>query len=122
MNETAVKLMMWGSINSDMFQAYAHLTGSDVDKAVLELHGIMQKKTKERDHSLDARECPHCHAIAGPTQKFCGLCATPLTDEAAKGVALEKMAIKAAGTEYVRIDDVAAIVKREVEAALNGKR
>jgi hypothetical protein len=82
MNESAVKMMMWGSINSDMFQAYAHLTGSDVDKAVLELHGIMQKKTKEKDHSLEARECPRCHAIAGPTQRFCGVCAAPLTDEA----------------------------------------
>jgi hypothetical protein len=82
MNETAVKMMMWGSVNSDMFQAYAHLTGADVDKAVLELHGIMQKKTKEKDHSLDARECPRCHAIAGPTQKFCGVCAQPLTEEA----------------------------------------
>lgn len=81
MNETAVKMMMWGSVNSDMFASYAHLTGADVDKAVLELHGIMQKKTKDKDHSLDARECPTCHAIAGPTQKFCGICATPLTEE-----------------------------------------
>jgi site-specific recombinase XerD len=82
MNESAVKMMMWGSINSDMFQSYAHLTGADVDKAVLELHGIMQKKPKEKDHSLEARECPRCHAIAGPTQKFCGNCAEPLTEAA----------------------------------------
>jgi len=84
MNESAVKMMMWGSINSDMFQSYAHLAGADVDKAVLELHGIMQKKTKEKDHSLEARECPRCHAIAGPTQRFCGICAEPLDEEAQK--------------------------------------
>lgn len=122
MNETAVKMMMWGSVNSDMFQAYAHLTGADVDKAVLELHGIMQKKTKEKDHSLDARECPQCHAIAGPTQKFCGVCAQPLTEEAAGQVQQERGAIRAAGAEFVRADDVQKIVEQAVKAALAGKK
>ena len=110
MNETAVKMMMWGSVNSDMFQAYAHLTGTDVDKAVLELHGIMQKKTKKKDQSLEARECPHCHAIAGPTQKFCGLCATPLTEDAVIEVTEEKASIRAAGAEYVKVDDVQKMI------------
>jgi site-specific recombinase XerD len=117
MNETAVKMMMWGSVNSDMFQAYAHLTGADVDKAVLEIHGIMQKKTKEKDHSLEARECPHCHAIAGPTQKFCGLCASPLTEEAVIQVAQEKGAIRSAGGEYVRVDDVQKMINDALQAA-----
>jgi site-specific recombinase XerD len=96
MNESAVKMMMWGSINSDMFQSYAHLTGADVDKAVLELHGIMQKKTKDRDHSLDARECPRCRAIAAPTQKFCGICAEPLTEDARTTIQSKSMEITAA--------------------------
>ena len=122
MNETAVKMMMWGSVNSDMFQAYAHLTGADVDKAVLELHGIMQKKTKEKDHSLEARECPRCHAIAGPTQKFCGLCAAPLTEEAITQVEQERGAIRTASTEFVRADDVERMVKDAVMAALAGKK
>jgi integrase/recombinase XerD len=95
MNESAVKMMMWGSINSDMFQSYAHLTGADVDKAVLELHGIMQKKIKDKDHSLDARECPRCHAIAAPTQNFCGLCATPLTEKAAATIEATKARVHA---------------------------
>jgi integrase len=122
MGETAVKLMMWGSVESDMFKAYAHLTGADVNKAVLELHGIMQKKTKEKDHSLEARECPRCHAIAAPTQKFCGVCAESLTEEARSQVQQERGDIRAAGTEFVRADDVERIVKEAVKAALAGKQ
>ena len=121
MNESAVKMMMWGSINTDMFQAYAHLTGADVDKAVLELHGITQKKVKDRDHSLDARECPRCHAIAAPTQKFCGVCAAPLTDEASTQVEHERIGIYAAGAEYVRVEDVQQMINAAITVALQSR-
>jgi len=81
LSESVVKMMMWGSLTTDMFQSYAHLTGGDVDNAVLELHGIKQKTAEERERVLAARECPRCGLIVSPTDKFCKNCAQPIAED-----------------------------------------
>jgi integrase/recombinase XerD len=82
MSESAIKLMMWGTLDTDMFSRYAHLTGQDVDDAVLELYNIKKKKNSEKEKVLEARVCPRCQTINGPTQRFCGYCAESLTQDA----------------------------------------
>jgi len=91
-NESVIKLMMWGNINTDMFQTYAHLTGVDIDAEMLRTYGLSPEP--ERQHrKLVPIQCQNCHAINPPGKIFCGDCGTPLTKEAAESREFKKHAI-----------------------------
>jgi len=82
--ESVIKSMMWGSLTTDMFACYAHLSNRSTDDALLEQAGI---KRPEKDAAADVlapRQCPGCHLINGPTTRFCGQCGMSLTEEAEK--------------------------------------
>lgn len=114
LSESVVKMMMWGSLNTDMFQSYAHLTGADVDNAVLQLHGIKPKTPEERAQILAARECPQCHAIVSPTDKFCNNCAYPLSEEFKQSIEAKTKAIENSPRHVSDIDQIMARM-RELE-------
>ena len=81
--ESVIKKMMWGSLSSEMLATYLHMTGEDIDRAILEANGLAPK-VKKRTPTLEPKECPRCHAINGPTMNYCGTCGQPLTMEAAR--------------------------------------
>ena len=80
--ESMIKLMMWGSVDSEMFKAYAHLTASDIDKEVALQAGITLPEQQKESACLEPRQCPCCHTINAPTQNFCGNCGAELTEMA----------------------------------------
>ncbi len=82
MNESTVKLMMWGDVTTDMLKVYQHLTNRDIDNEVAKLNGFTIEgedggKTKRR--AMKPVQCPRCAKINHPTMKYCGNCGTPLT-------------------------------------------
>ncbi|WOF16788.1 tyrosine-type recombinase/integrase [Methanoplanus sp. FWC-SCC4] len=81
MNESVIKLMMWGNINTPMFQTYAHLTGGDIDREVLGSYGIVPKDEKET-HALEPLMCPKCMTINPPKAEFCNHCGVSFTEDA----------------------------------------
>ena len=81
--ESVIKSMMWGSLTTDMFGCYAHLSNQSIDNALLEQAGIKRADQKEKDDALAPKQCLRCFTICGPTQQFCGACGMPLTDTAA---------------------------------------
>lgn len=80
--ESKIKLMMWGTIDSDMFKAYAHLTNADIDAEVAWQAGIIIPEQQQKSESLSPRQCFRCYTINSPTQRFCGECGFELTAEA----------------------------------------
>ena len=80
--ESVIKSMMWGSLTTDMFACYAHLSNHSIDNALLEQAGIKRAEPTEKTDVLAPRQCPKCYIINGPTQNFCGSCGMPLTDTA----------------------------------------
>ena len=80
--ESIIKQMMWGSLTTDMFACYAHLSNKSTDDALLEQAGIKRAKEDERNEVLAPRQCPTCSLINGPTARFCNQCGTSLTEEA----------------------------------------
>ncbi|MDD1663972.1 MAG: site-specific integrase, partial [Methanomicrobiales archaeon] len=44
--ESVIKKMMWGSLSSEMLATYLHMTGEDIDQAILEAHGLAPKAKK----------------------------------------------------------------------------
>lgn len=87
-SESVIKLMMWGSINTAMFQTYAHLTGQDIDSEILRSYGIASTKKKE-ELRLEPRQCQHCQTINSPTSRYCATCGQSLSEEA--GASVEKV-------------------------------
>ena len=63
---------------------YVHLSGRDVDRAILEHHGIKPEERSAKDEALKPIECPRCHTKNPPGAKFCMSDGMPLEDRAAQ--------------------------------------
>lgn len=83
-SESVIKLMMWGNLTTNMFQTYAHLTGSDIDREILSTYGISAEKQAEAKTRLEPRQCGQCKTINSPISNYCSLCGRPLDDKAAE--------------------------------------
>ncbi len=67
---------------SDMASVYVHLSGRDVDRAILKLHGIEQEHRSGKN-ILKPRECLRCGELNPSENTVCRRCFFPL-DERAK--------------------------------------
>ena len=65
---------------SDMAAVYVHLSGRDVDNAILKVHGITNNNDKE-ESKLKPKNCPRCEKVNQATNKFCSLCGMLLDRE-----------------------------------------
>jgi len=68
--------------NSDMVSVYVHLSGRDIDDAILELHGL-KKKTQEDKSKMLPKKCEQCKTINDSVNAYCEKCGAPLTLSAA---------------------------------------
>lgn len=78
-NESVIKLMMWGTIDSKMFVNYAHLTGMDIDREICKLYGIEPAAAQTKNEGLEPRICPHCREVNSPISNHCHLCGNALS-------------------------------------------
>ncbi|WP_321417294.1 hypothetical protein [uncultured Methanomethylovorans sp.] len=69
---------------SDMPGVYIHLSGQQVDDAILGMYGI--NKEEERNPLLTPIKCVRCNHVNSPTSDFCSLCGMALNTEAATNV------------------------------------
>ena len=67
---------------SDMASVYVHLSGRDVDDALLALQGLKKPDTKTEE-LMKLRNCPRCQEKNSPIAKFCLRCGTPMEIQAA---------------------------------------
>lgn len=86
-NESVIKLMMWGNINTQMFDTYAHLTGVDIDAEMLRTYGLAPGP-ETQSKKLAPIQCPECKQIwpAGWRVCECG----EILDKDLKQAALDK--------------------------------
>jgi site-specific recombinase XerD len=110
--ESAIKQMMWGSLTTDMFACYAHLTNENIDDAILEQAGVKRPDSGKVPKVLNPRQCPACYTINGPTHNFCGKCGAGLTEEARKILDVKTQAIE----HNTRFEpDIEKLIARVVE-------
>jgi len=57
---------------SSMAATYVHLSGRDIDKAILKLHGLDTEEKKEEEFKLI--KCPRCNQSNSPGTKSCNYC------------------------------------------------
>lgn len=74
LTEAQMKQYLGWVQGSDMAAIYVHLSGRDVDNALLRMQGIISEKTK--DVQMSPKHCALCDTMNAPTTKFstkCGL-------------------------------------------------
>ena len=67
--------------SSKMASIYVHLSGRDVDKAILGIYGIKPRESVKEE--LHPKRCLKCGSINPPTNKFCSKCGMVLDEETA---------------------------------------
>ena len=78
MQESAIKMMMWGQPDTSMWRTYVHMTGQDIDTEIARVYGIVDKKENDKEDSIRPRQCLHCSAINPPFAPTCYTCGEPL--------------------------------------------
>ncbi len=69
--------------SSDMASVYVHLSGRDVDEALLKTYGIKVGDEKKREETLRPKNCPRCKVTNSPISKYCNKCGAVLDVESA---------------------------------------
>jgi len=109
LTEAQLKEMFGWVQSSDMASTYVHLSGRDVDNALLRLQGIVQEDEEKREQVLKVRGCQRCQESNDPVSKFCRRCGSPLDLKIALDLEEQKNAK----------DGVAAAVVQRVIEKLN---
>jgi len=87
--------------SSDMASRYVHLSGRNVDDAVLTLNGL---KTKEEvnESKLKPKVCSRCNEQNPPNASYCYKCAMPLDTETVQKETLENKVKEKGLVEYMK--------------------
>jgi integrase len=65
--------------DSKMASTYVHLSGRNIDNALLKLNGIRtEDEVNNEEHTLRIKTCSRCHEVNSPTSGFCSRCGCPL--------------------------------------------
>ncbi|MDO8725378.1 MAG: site-specific integrase [Candidatus Methanoperedens sp.] len=81
LTEAQMKQYLGWVQGSSMAAIYVHLSGRDVDDALLKMHGIVTDEKK--DVQMSPKKCPRCSVMNSPTTKFCSKCGLALNIKAA---------------------------------------
>lgn len=72
LTEAQLKQLFGWVQGSEIASTYVHLSGRDVDDALLQLHGLEVEKKKEEKFKV--RICPRCETKNSPVAKYCQKC------------------------------------------------
>lgn len=72
LRESRLNVFAGWAQGSKMARRYIHLSGADIEDAVLEMHGL--KEPKSVTSKLKPTRCPRCNSQASPSSKRCAHC------------------------------------------------
>jgi integrase len=72
MQETALKSVAWGNLDTGMLSRYVHLSGVAVDNAIRQTYGDVPEEKKP--DIATSPVCPICGETGRVGAKFCGVC------------------------------------------------
>jgi site-specific recombinase XerD len=71
---------------SDMASIYVHLSGRDIDNALLKLNNIQVPEDGNSTNGFSLRACQRCSLANPPGNKFCSRCGAPLDEQTAREI------------------------------------
>jgi integrase/recombinase XerD len=90
LTESQLKEHFGWTQGSDMASVYVHLSGRDVDKALLKANGIEIAGEEAEEEKFRVRVCLRCKEKNSPGSSFCRRCGSPLSLQTA--IELQKLA------------------------------
>jgi ribosomal protein L40E len=91
LTEAQMKELFGWTQDSKMASVYVHLSGRNIDNALLRLSGVKtEEEVKEEEHSLRVRVCLRCKENNAPTSRFCTRCGSPLDVKTAMELRVEE--------------------------------
>ncbi len=75
LTEAQMKEYFGWTQSSDMAAMYVHLSGRDVDDAILKMHGFKKEEEEEKPRAV---RCPRCRKVNSLQARFCYNCGSPL--------------------------------------------
>lgn len=79
LTESQMKEYFGWTQGSEMASTYVHLSGRDVDSALLQVYSLKDKIVEEV--KLNIKTCLRCKEKNSPSQSFCGKCGNPLDEK-----------------------------------------
>ena len=77
LTESQMKEYLGWTQDSNMASVYVHLSGRDIDNALLRVNGI-RLETKQEESVLQIVKCMRCETNNSPASRFCTKCGSPL--------------------------------------------
>ncbi len=114
LTEAQMKEMLGWVQGSDMPATYVHLSGRDVDGALLKAHGIVVDAEATHQAMLTAVTCLRCRQKAGPDSQFCPSCGMVLDLKAAFRLEDERSEADCIMGLLLRDDEVRVLLVRKV--------
>jgi len=99
---------------SDMAATYVHLSGRDVDDAILKMRGLSKAKDEEVESSLAPKPCPRCNSINKATGKFCNRCGAILDVQTAVAMQDEIEGLDEKFSALLQDEDVQKLLMRKM--------
>lgn len=84
LTEAQMKEYFGWAQDSSMAARYVHLSGKQVDDAILKMYGL--KKQEEQETILKREPCPRCKNLNDVNHQYCEKCWLPLTPQATSEV------------------------------------
>jgi len=103
LTEAQMKELFGWVQSSGMASIYVHLSGRDVDNALLKIHGLVEEEKKKEEDVLKPMKCPRCEEVNPATAKFCNRCSFTL--DLKTGMQIDEKADKAGRIISVALDD-----------------
>jgi site-specific recombinase XerD len=92
LTEAQLRIYFGWSKKSKMPSTYVHLSGRDVDNAVLGIYGVKEAR-ENQEPVLKVQQCPRCQELNDPASRFCARCGLPLNQPYA-GDRLEELLLE----------------------------
>ena len=104
---------------SDMAATYVHLSGRDVDNALLKMHGMAQVESTQEE-KLKLKTCQRCKESNSPISKFCTKCGMPLDESFISIIEKERQKSDNLMNKLIEDDEVKNfLLKKIVEKGLD---
>jgi Site-specific recombinase XerD len=91
LTEQQLKKYLGWTEGSNMAATYVHLSGKDIDNAILKMNGIIIDDTHV--DGLKVGRCPRCHELNQETALYCVKCGLPLQEELKSKIEKDSAAI-----------------------------
>ncbi len=114
LTEAQMKELLGWVQGSDMPSVYVHLSGREVDGALLKAHGITLNQEEKAKLELTFTICPRCKQKAGPESQFCPSCGMVLDMKAATKLKEDKNKADWIMNMLLRDEEVKRLFARKV--------